>query len=130
MCLNRHLACDLIVIIRYELNEMADYKPDLSSQNNFIPIDFSQQIMHRCFEYTLAHIVDNRLDLSGFDKSYYNDKKGTAVYSPSVMLKILLFGYSRRFIRSTSKNIPKSAHHFQLNTKPTTLYTKITHYLT
>jgi hypothetical protein len=25
MSLNGHLACDLIVIIRYELNEMTDY---------------------------------------------------------------------------------------------------------
>jgi len=98
--LNRHLACDLIVIIRYELNEMANYKPDLSSQNKFIPIDFSQQIMPGTFEYALAHIVDNRLDLSGFDKWYDNDMKGAAAYSPSVMLKIILFGYSRGFITS------------------------------
>jgi transposase len=98
--LNRHLACDLIVIIRYELNEMANYKPDLSSQNKFIPIDFSQQISPGTFEYALAHIVDNRLDLSGFDKWYDNDKKGAAAYSPSVMLKIILFGYSRGFITS------------------------------
>jgi hypothetical protein len=51
MSLNRHLACDQIVIIRYELNEMANYKPDLSSQNKFIPIDFSQQITPGTFEY-------------------------------------------------------------------------------
>jgi hypothetical protein len=68
MSLNRHQACDLIVIIRYELSEMANYKADLSSQNIFIPIDFSQQIIPGTFEYALAHIVDNRLDLSGFDK--------------------------------------------------------------
>tara|TARA_B110000467_G_scaffold114228_1_gene104756 strand:+ start:96 stop:305 length:210 start_codon:yes stop_codon:yes gene_type:complete len=29
-----------------------------------------------------------------------NDKGGTAAYSPSVMLKIILFGYSRGFISS------------------------------
>ena len=79
---------------------MANYKPDLSSQNKFIPIDFSQQIMPGTFEYALAHIVDNRLDLSGFDKWYANDKKGAAAYPPSVMLKIILFGYSRGFITS------------------------------
>lgn len=77
---------------------MANYKPDLSSQNKFIPIDFSQQIMPGTFEYALAHIVDNCLDLSGFDQWYDNDK--AAAYSPSVMLKIILFGYSRGFITS------------------------------
>jgi len=64
-----------MVIIRCEKNEMANYKPDLSCQNKFIPIDFSQQIMPGTFEYALAHIVDNRLDLSSFDKWYDNDKK-------------------------------------------------------
>jgi len=79
---------------------MANYKPDLSCQNKFIPIDFSKQISPGTFEYALAHIVDNRLDLSGFDKWYNNDKKGAAAYPPSVMLKIILFGYSRGFITS------------------------------
>ena len=79
---------------------MANYKADLSCQNKFIPIDFSQQITPGTFEYALAHIVDNRLDLSGFDKWYCNDKKGAAAFPPSVMLKIILFGYSRGLITS------------------------------
>lgn len=79
---------------------MANYKPDLSCQNKFIPIDFSQQITPGTFEYALAHIVDNRLDLSGFDKWYSNDRKGAAAFAPSVMLKIILFGYSRGLITS------------------------------
>ena len=79
---------------------MANYKPDLSCQNKFIPIDFSLQIVSGTFEYALAHIVDNRLDLSGFDQWYSNDKKGAAAYSPQVMLKIILLGYSRGLITS------------------------------
>jgi len=49
---------------------MANYKPDLSCQSKFIPIDFSQQIVPGTFEYALAHIVDHHLDLSGFDAWY------------------------------------------------------------
>ena len=79
---------------------MANYKPDLSCQSKFIPINFSQQIIPGTFEYALAHIVDNHLDLSGFEHWYQNDKGGAAAYSPSVMLKIILFGYSRGFISS------------------------------
>ena len=79
---------------------MANYKPDLSCQSKFIPIDFSQQILPGTFEYALAHIVDNHLDLSGFDGWFNNDKGGAAAYPPSVMLKIILFGYSRGYITS------------------------------
>ena len=79
---------------------MANYKPDLSCQSKFIPIDFSAQIIPGTFEYALSHIVDNHLDLSAFDHWFNNDKGGAAAYSPSVMLKIILFGYSRGFITS------------------------------
>jgi hypothetical protein len=79
---------------------MANYKPDLSCQNKFIPINFSQQVIPGTFEYALAHIVDNHLDLSGFDNWYHNDKTGAAAYSPSVMLKTIMFAYSRGIISS------------------------------
>ena len=79
---------------------MANYKPDFSCQSKFIPIDFSQQIVPGTFEYALTHIIDNHLDLSGFDAWYHNDKTGAAAYSPSVMLKIILFAYSRGYITS------------------------------
>jgi hypothetical protein len=46
---------------------MANYKPDLSCQSKFIPIDFSQQIIPGTFEYALAHIIDKHLDLSAAD---------------------------------------------------------------
>ncbi|MFT7568482.1 MAG: transposase, partial [Pseudoalteromonas distincta] len=79
---------------------MANYKPDLSGQNKFIPIDFSQQIVPGTFEYALSHIVDNKLDLARFDRWYHNDERGVAAYPPSVMLKIILFSYSRGLISS------------------------------
>ena len=79
---------------------MANYKPDLSCQSKFIPIDFSQQIVPGTFEYALAHIIENHLDLSGFDEWFINDKGGAAAYPPSVMLKIILFAYSRGMISS------------------------------
>ena len=37
---------------------MANYKPDLSCQNKFIPVDFLLQIIPGTFEYALAHIID------------------------------------------------------------------------
>jgi transposase len=79
---------------------MANYKPDLSCQSKFIPVDFTQQIIPGTFEYALSHIVDNHLDLTTFDEWYNNDNGGAAAYPPSVMLKIVLFGYSRGLVSS------------------------------
>ena len=63
---------------------MANYKPDLSCQSKFIPIDFSSQILAGTFEYALSHIVDNKLDLTSIDKCYNNDKKAAAAYPPEL----------------------------------------------
>jgi transposase len=90
---------------------MANYKPDLSCQNKFIPVNFSEQILPGTFEYALCYIVENKLDLSGFDAWYNNDKTGDAAYPPSVMLKIILLGYahglisSRRIAKACETNI-------------------------
>ena len=90
---------------------MANYKPDLSCQNKFIPINFAEQILPGTFEYALCYIVENKLDLSGFDAWYHNDKTGAAAYSPAVMLKIILLGYahglisSRRIAKACENNI-------------------------
>jgi transposase len=44
--------------------------------------------------------VDNKHDLTRFDAWYHNDARGAAAYSPAVMLKIILFSYSRGLISS------------------------------
>jgi len=90
---------------------MANYKPDLSCQNAFIPVNFSEQVLPGTFEYALCYIIENKLDLSGFDVWYNNDRTGAAAYSPAVMLKIILLGYahglisSRRIARACETNI-------------------------
>ncbi len=90
---------------------MANYKPDFSCQDSFIPVNFSEQILPGTFEYALCYIIENKLDLSGFDVWYNNDKTGAAAYSPAVMLKIILLGYahglisSRRIARACETNI-------------------------
>ena len=79
---------------------MANYKPDLSCQIKFIPINFAQQILPGTFEYALCYIVENKIDLTGFDAWYNNDKTGSAAYLPSVILKIILLGFTHDLISS------------------------------
>jgi transposase len=74
---------------------MARYKEYDYSQGKFIPIQFDRQILPGTFEYTLHYLVDNEIDLSIFDSRYRNDETGAPAYDPAILLKIILYAYSR-----------------------------------
>ena len=74
---------------------MARYKEYDYSQGKFISIHFDRQILPRTFEYTLHYLIDNEIDLSIFDSRYRNDETGAPAYDPAILLKIILYAYSR-----------------------------------
>ncbi len=74
---------------------MAKYKDYDYSQGKFIPINFDKQILPGTFEHTLHYLIDNDLDLSAFDLRYRNDETGAPAYDPRIMLKIVLYAYSK-----------------------------------
>ena len=74
---------------------MARYKEYDYSQGKFISIHFDRQILPGTFEYTLHYLIDNEIDLSLFDSRYQNDETGAPAYDPSILLKIILYAYSR-----------------------------------
>jgi transposase len=74
---------------------MARYKTVHYEQDKFIPISFSRQILPGTFEYTLNHLIDCELDLSVFDSRYHNDETGAPAFDPVVLLKIIIYAYSR-----------------------------------
>jgi len=74
---------------------MARYKHYDYNQTKMIPLRFADQIQPGSFEYTLNHVVDNDLDLSVFESRYRNDYNGAPAYDPAILLKIVLFAYSR-----------------------------------
>ena len=74
---------------------MARYKEYDYRQGKFIPISFDKQILPGTFEYTLHYLIDNEIDLSFFDTRYCNDDTGAPAYDPAVLLKIILYAYSR-----------------------------------
>lgn len=79
---------------------MARYKPADYSQGQFIPISFEQQILPGTFEHALSYVVDHKLDFSVLDDARKNDDVGASAYDPRVMLKIVLYAYSRGMISS------------------------------
>ena len=79
---------------------MARYKDYSYTQGKFIPIFFERQILPGTFEYSLNHLIDHELDLSIFEDRYKNEETGAPAYDPRILLKIVLFAYSRGIVSS------------------------------
>jgi len=79
---------------------VARYKSYSYAQGKFIPVHFEKQIIPGTFEYSLNHLVDHELDLSIFDERYRNEETGASAYDPRILLKIILFAYSRGIVSS------------------------------
>ena len=79
---------------------MARYKSYSYAQGKFIPVHFEKQIIPGTFEYSLNHLIDHELDLSIFDERYRNEETGATAYDPKILLKIILFAYSRGIVSS------------------------------
>jgi Transposase and inactivated derivatives len=85
---------------------VARYKSYSYAQGKFIPVYFEKQIIPGTFEYSLNHLVDHELDLSIFDNRYRNEETGATAYDPKILLKIILFAYSRGI--TTSRRIAQA----------------------
>ena len=87
---------------------MARYKP-IDRSPRFLPVVLAEQIQPGSFEFALDLLVDQELDLSPLDKRFINDAVGACAYDPRVMLKIVLFAYSRGLV--SSRAIERACRH-------------------
>jgi len=74
---------------------MPNFKKYNYNQTSMVVINFEDQIQPGTFEYTLHQLIDNHIDLSAFYDQYRNDKGGRSAYDPAILLKIILFAYSK-----------------------------------
>lgn len=81
---------------------MVRYKPRDAHLVKLLPVKFSEQILPGSFEYALNWLVDHEVDLSVFDARFCNDQTGATAYDPGVLLKIVLYAYSRGLVSSRS----------------------------
>jgi len=81
---------------------MARYKRNDYNQLIMVPVSLEEQLIPGTLEYAIHHVIEERLDLSLFDDRYNNDKTGRKAIAPKVLLKIVLFGYSRGLTSSRS----------------------------
>lgn len=79
---------------------MARYKKYDYNQLMFVPVSLEEQLIPGTLEYAIHHVVEERLDLSFFEERYCNDETGRKAIDPKVLIKIVLFGYSRGLISS------------------------------
>jgi len=79
---------------------MARYKHCDYDQMMLVPVLLENQLMPGTLEYAIHHVVEERLDLSFFEERYCNDETGRKAIDPKVLIKIVLFGYSRGLISS------------------------------
>ena len=84
---------------------MAKFKHIDNSQGLFLTVNLQEQLLPDTFEWTIDYLI-NKIDISSFEQKYTNDNLGAAAYSPRVLLKIILYCYSKGII--TSRKIEKA----------------------
>ena len=84
---------------------MARFKHYDYRQTKMLPVSFDRQILPGTFEHTLNELIDHQIDLSVFDERYQNDDSGAPAYDPAILLKIILFAYSKGI--TSSREIAK-----------------------
>ena len=78
---------------------MARFKYTDNSQGQFIQVNLSEQLLLGSFEWTINYLIDE-IDISLFESNYHNDARGAAAYPPRILLKVILYCYSKGIISS------------------------------
>lgn len=87
---------------------MARYKPYQHEQTVMIPVSLQQQLQPGTLEHTIHQLVEKHIDMSVFEARYQNDRTGARAIDPRVLLKVILFAYSRGMI--SSRQIERACH--------------------
>ena len=79
---------------------MAKFKPYDYDQMVMIPISLKEQLDPGTLEYVIHELVEQKIDLSVFENCFKNDDTGAPAFDPKILLKIILFAYSRCMVGS------------------------------
>ena len=81
---------------------MAKYRSTdvAAGQGVFLPVDLRKQLLPGTFEAMLDELIGTKIDTSIFDKKYNNDHTGASAIPPTVLLKLVLYAYSKGIISS------------------------------
>jgi transposase len=79
---------------------MAKYKPYDYSQRVMIPVSLEERLVPGSLEFAIQTLVEDRMDMAGFEDQYRNDETGRMAYDPKILLKVVLLGYARGLVSS------------------------------
>lgn len=65
------------------------------AQCSMVVVNYEDQLQPGTFEHAVHHLIEHKLDLSVFYSNYRNDEGGRPAYAPAILLKIILFAYSK-----------------------------------
>lgn len=74
---------------------MPKFIPYDPRQSKMVVISYADQLQPGTFEFAINHLIDHKLDLTVFHTRYANDDGGRPAYDPAILLKIILFAYSK-----------------------------------
>jgi transposase len=79
---------------------MARYKRYDYRQTVMLAVSLENQLVPGTLEFAIQMLVERRIDTSIFGNRYKNDETGCPAYDPQILLKVILFAYSRGIIAS------------------------------
>jgi transposase len=79
---------------------MPRFKPYDYRQGLMLAVTPEEQFLEGSLEYALHHLIEERINDSWFEDLYANDELGRPAYSPKLLLKVILLGYSRGVLGS------------------------------
>ena len=74
---------------------MPKFIPYDPSQSKMVVVNYADQLQPGTFEHAIHFLIEQKLDLSIFNPSFNNDETGRPAYDPAILLKIILFAYSK-----------------------------------
>lgn len=79
---------------------MARYKHYDYAQTVMVPVSLEKQLTPGTLEFAIYILVQRYIDTTVFESRYQNDDTGCPAYDPKLLLKVVLFAYSRGIISS------------------------------
>ncbi len=74
---------------------MPKFIPYDHNQSSMVVINYQDQLQAGTFEHAVHYLIENTLDLSVFYPRYNNDDNGRPAIDPAILLKVILFAYSK-----------------------------------
>ncbi len=88
---------------------MPNFRKYSYNQDAMVVVNFEEQIQPNTFEYTVHKLIEEYIDLSIFDQYYKNEGGGRTAYDPAILLKIILYAYSKGI--TSSREIQRQCEH-------------------